>query len=333
MTRQAAVFLAAMTCLADVRSGLRAYDRHDFATAFREWSDAAARGSGDAQYHLALLYRDGEGVARDYAQARHWFQLSATQGYKGAANELGLLHMNGQGGQVDYPTALRLFTKASQFSSAALFNVGLMHEMGRGVEKSALEACAWYTVAAEQGSKGAPRERDYNCSLLSPTERLTAKRRISAIHRARAFRWMGTEGLYWAGIFRNVVSLIAGIYYLFRYASWRYNWPSRGLPDEARRRYRVFTGTRARRWFLWYRPHGVLAWALHGIYYAVLALSAITFAALAAIPFTGGSVGLAILVLGMLAAVHAVAVWRDQQLFAAPADNRESDPSCVAQKP
>jgi hypothetical protein len=329
MGKLAAALLTATVCMAEVRAGLEAYDRRDFAGAFAEWSRDAARGNGDAQYHLALLYRDGEGVGRDYARARHWFQLSADQGYMAAANELGLLYMHGQGGAVDHPRAFSLFTKASHYSAAALFNLALMHEMGWAVPKSALEACAWYTVAAEQGSKAAPGERDYNCGALSAADRQMAKRRVSAIHRERLFIWLGTEGLYRAGIFRNVVAFIAGIYFLIRWASWRYHWPSRRAPPEVAQRHREFTGSRARRWFLWYRPRGVLAWILHLLFYAWLGITGIAFAALASLPFTGGSAGLAILLLGVLAALRAVAVWRDKQPFSVAADNPQIDPSCV----
>jgi uncharacterized protein len=33
-----------------------------------------------AMYNLGLLYRNGQGVDRDYAQARQWFQKAAKAG-------------------------------------------------------------------------------------------------------------------------------------------------------------------------------------------------------------------------------------------------------------
>ena len=42
-----------------------------------------------AQYNLALLYSDGEGVPRNPALARAWFRLAAANGLPAAAQKLG----------------------------------------------------------------------------------------------------------------------------------------------------------------------------------------------------------------------------------------------------
>lgn len=358
--------LAASTCFANVGAGLRAHDRRDFSAAFREWSADAARGDRKAQYHLGLLYRDGEGVSRDlsksfdligrsarqgYApaqaefgrflrkglagpadpvQARQWLQRGADQGQSLSMNELGLMYLNGQGGPVDYPRALQLFVKASPQSSAALSNVALMHEMGWGVPKSIVEACAWYTVAAEEGSKNAPSERDYNCGALPAADRKLAKKRVASIHRSRAFSWLGSNGMLWTGILRSFWAFIAGIYFLAHYALSRYGWLSRGLPSDAHQRYLERTRSRVRRWFLWYPPSGSVAWVLHQIFHLALVISLALFAALATLPFDIPSLLFGLILLLALTLSHAVAVWRDkrvfwrtstQQPFATPADN------------
>lgn len=49
----------------------------------------------------------------------------------------------------DYPAALREFTADN--SPRAWYMVGLMHENGEGMAKSAKEAAAWYLKAAEAG--------------------------------------------------------------------------------------------------------------------------------------------------------------------------------------
>ena len=60
---------------------MQAYDRGDYATAFREWLPRAQQGSVEAQYNLGLLYAQGQGVPQDAGQAIQWFRRAADQGY------------------------------------------------------------------------------------------------------------------------------------------------------------------------------------------------------------------------------------------------------------
>lgn len=47
--------------------------------AFAKIKPLAEQGFPEAQYILGTLYHDGEGVAKDVAQARVWYQKAATQ--------------------------------------------------------------------------------------------------------------------------------------------------------------------------------------------------------------------------------------------------------------
>src|SRR6185437_11425685 len=69
--------------------GLAAYNRGDYATAFRELAPAAASGAPLAQYNLARMYFSGEGVARDNAQGLRWLRQAATAGVGLAQYQLG----------------------------------------------------------------------------------------------------------------------------------------------------------------------------------------------------------------------------------------------------
>lgn len=48
-------------------------------------------GNAEAQYKLAEMYAQGQGVQADPAQARHWYEASAAQGYEPARNKLAAL--------------------------------------------------------------------------------------------------------------------------------------------------------------------------------------------------------------------------------------------------
>jgi hypothetical protein len=103
----------------------------------------------------------------------------------------------------------------------------------------------------------------------------------------------------------NLLMLTAGIYVLATYAM------SRRASPEARERYRDFARSLIRRWLLWYAPQGVLAWALHLLFYTILAIALITFAALTTLPFDIGALLLGLFVLCALALARAVAIRRD----------------------
>lgn len=73
-----------------------------------------------AQFNIGVMYRRGEGVLQDDAEAVRWYRKSAEQGYANAQ-----------------------------------CNLGFMYENGYGVEKDKAEAVRWYRKAAEQGHKTA----------------------------------------------------------------------------------------------------------------------------------------------------------------------------------
>ena len=99
-SRLAALVLS-IVCLttpawADFKAGEKAYQRNDYATALREWQPLAKQGQAAAQYHLGLLYANGQGVPKDDAQARQWYEKAANQGHALAQVNLGGLYDYGR---------------------------------------------------------------------------------------------------------------------------------------------------------------------------------------------------------------------------------------------
>ena len=58
--------------------GVAAYQRGDYATAFREFRPLAELGNAKAQNNLGFMYYNGQGVTQDYVQAHMWFNLAAS---------------------------------------------------------------------------------------------------------------------------------------------------------------------------------------------------------------------------------------------------------------
>src|SRR5439155_14758349 len=77
------------------RSGA-AYERGEYGTAFREWSELAATGDPEALFRLGRLYARGHGVIANLADAARCYLGAAEQGHAEAQYQLGLLHLGRQ---------------------------------------------------------------------------------------------------------------------------------------------------------------------------------------------------------------------------------------------
>jgi uncharacterized protein len=89
----------------DFGSGLSAYNRGDYVTAFRDWYPLAENGVAAAQAGLGFLFHKGLGVAQDDVEAASWFEKAADQGQAEAQLLLGTLYFFGEGVQQSYVIA------------------------------------------------------------------------------------------------------------------------------------------------------------------------------------------------------------------------------------
>ena len=90
----AAVLLAgfvAAPALADVKAGVDAWSRGDYAAAVREWEGPAAAGDPDAMFNLGQAYRLGRGVVVNPARAEALYARAAAAGHIQAADTYGLM--------------------------------------------------------------------------------------------------------------------------------------------------------------------------------------------------------------------------------------------------
>jgi TPR repeat protein len=119
-------------------------DNPNPAKAAQCYRKSAEQGLARAQYNLARMYVDGEGVSRDYQQAVKWLTKAAAQNYVLAMNRL-----------------------------------GVMYERGLGVSKDQVEAYKWYTLAAQAGNVSSSVNRDNLASRLTPVQVAEAELRSS----------------------------------------------------------------------------------------------------------------------------------------------------------
>jgi TPR repeat protein len=88
---------------------------------------------------------------KDYDEALKWFRLGAEQGDASAQVRLGLMHEVGRGVNLDILEAVRWYRLAAEKGDkAAHLHLGFMYEIGRGVCRDKVEAVRRYRLAAER---------------------------------------------------------------------------------------------------------------------------------------------------------------------------------------
>lgn len=140
--------LLAVPALADVRAGVDAWSRGDYAAAVTNWEGPAAAGDADAMFNLAQAYRLGRGVAQDEARAEELYFRAAQAGHVQAADTYGLLLF--QAGRRD--DALPFVEDAARRGDPrSQYLLGIAHFNGDLVPRDWVRAYALMTLANSSG--------------------------------------------------------------------------------------------------------------------------------------------------------------------------------------
>ncbi len=135
--------------------GVAAYDRGDYAIAYREWLPLAEQGDTRAQNRLGFMYRNGQGAPENYDEAIKWFRKAAEQGDAEGQSSLGFMYRNGQGAPENYDEAAKWFHRAAaQGDESAMAELGVMYEHELGVPQDYVQAHKWYNLAASRTPAG-----------------------------------------------------------------------------------------------------------------------------------------------------------------------------------
>lgn len=173
---------------------------------------AARQGYPEAQWHLGMLYANGQGVQKSDEQAAYWFQLATEQGWgMGQTNwslaaagqrqpvdprqlryglraaetsdaEVGKSLMVGQGTPQDYHYGFLWLRQAAEHGDMeAQYRLGMLYAKGTGSRRDNVEAHKWYNLAAAQGHVIAARARDKLSRWMTLAEIYEAQRRAALI--------------------------------------------------------------------------------------------------------------------------------------------------------
>ena len=80
-------------------AALPAADQREMKQVLQLWKDAAAQGSENSMFNLGVMYKTGQGVQQNYAEAVKCFRRAADQGHANAQHNMGAMYANGQGVQ------------------------------------------------------------------------------------------------------------------------------------------------------------------------------------------------------------------------------------------
>lgn len=91
--------LAQTEALAGREEAGAAYQRGNYAAAFKELKRLADTGDLEAVTMVGFMYSEGKGVPRDYAQAMQWYRKAADKGVPRAQHNLAVMYEEGIGVQ------------------------------------------------------------------------------------------------------------------------------------------------------------------------------------------------------------------------------------------
>jgi TPR repeat protein len=130
-----------------------AAENGDAVDRLKSLQDLAEQGKADAQIDLGLAYAKGEGVTRDDATARQWFQRAAAQGVAQAQFLMGSMLERGRGGPRSYDEALIWYQRAAEQSyPPAEAAMGRVYGRGLGVPRDLQQRTEWFRRAADHGN-------------------------------------------------------------------------------------------------------------------------------------------------------------------------------------
>jgi len=136
----------------DLRSGIAAYDRGDYAAALKILTPLAEAGDKYAQSHLGAMYLHGMGVEKNYAEALKWTRKAAEAGLAGSQHMLGQMYWVGLGVPKNYDEAAKWYQKAAEQGSAeAQSSLAYMYQHGQSVPRDPNKAVELYRKAANHG--------------------------------------------------------------------------------------------------------------------------------------------------------------------------------------
>lgn len=122
--------------------------QQDYAEAAKWYLKAAENGDADSELNLGYIYQTGSGVKKNEKEAAKWLEKAAEQGVMEAESAIGSAYLNGTGVRKNKVTAARWFEKAAeQGDGDSMRQLGVMRWLGQGVSRDLVIAYMWLTLS------------------------------------------------------------------------------------------------------------------------------------------------------------------------------------------
>lgn len=116
----------------------------------------AQSGDAQSQYELAMCFRKGSGIEKDYRKSFEWTEKAAAQNYEEALFNKAVCFLQGEGVATNEIAAVKIFSELSKKDNAkAQFGLAICLMSGRGTTKNEKEAVKLFIKTAEKGDSSA----------------------------------------------------------------------------------------------------------------------------------------------------------------------------------
>ena len=121
------------------------------------------------------MYRTGQGVDQDAAEAAKWYRQAADQGHAQAQANLGFMYATGQGVEQNDTQAANWYRRAAnQDDAQAQYNLALRYARGQGTPLDYGQAYMWISLAETNASgehkNAVLKVREYIVALMEPEQ-------------------------------------------------------------------------------------------------------------------------------------------------------------------
>jgi len=112
----------------------------------------AESGDAEAQYGLAILYKEGWGTEKSPEKSAEFYEKAAVQGHTNAMFYTAAAYQSGEGVSQDYAAAAKWYEQAAaKGHSASMYGLGSLYYNGMGVTRDDVKADTWITKSADAG--------------------------------------------------------------------------------------------------------------------------------------------------------------------------------------
>ena len=127
--------------------------KQNYAEAVKWYTKAAEQGDADSELNLGYAYQTGSGIKKSEKEAAKWFEKAAEQGIMVAEDSIGAAYLYGKGVRKDEVAAAHYFGKAAeQGDGDAMMALGSMYWFGQGVSSDLVTAYMWMLLGEKFGS-------------------------------------------------------------------------------------------------------------------------------------------------------------------------------------